>query len=267
MLTTETIEELARKLQDGEQSHVAQRHFSIAYPEMTIEDAYAVQAAWVTQKIADGAVARGHKIGLTSRVMQEGAGINEPDYGVLLDYMFYDDGATLPMANFIAPRVEVELCFVLAKPLTGPNCTIFDVLDAAEYVIPALEIIDTRFHRFDPDTNKPRTITDTIADNAANGAVVMGGRPVRPLDVDLRWVSALLYRNEIIEESGVAAAVLNHPANGIAWLANKLSRHGAGLAAGEIVLAGSFTRSVPVRHGEIYHCDYGSLGTITCRFA
>jgi 2-oxo-hept-3-ene-1,7-dioate hydratase len=267
VLTTETVQELAERLDDSERSRTPRRHFSTEHPDMTIEDGYAVQAAWVANKISAGAVARGHKIGLTSRVMQEGAGIHEPDYGVLLDDMFYDDGATLPMSRFIAPRVEVELCFLMGKPLAGPNCTIFDVLDAAEYVTPALEIIDTRFHRFDPDTNAPRTIMDTIADNAANGAVVMGGRPVRPLDLDLRWVAAVLYRNETVEESGVAAAVLNHPANGVAWLANKLSRHGHSLAAGEIVLAGSFTRSVPVHAGEVYYCDYGPLGAITCRFA
>jgi 2-oxo-hept-3-ene-1,7-dioate hydratase len=267
MLTQETVADLAERLETAERTRSPMRHFTLEHPEMTIEDGYAVQAAWVGQKIDAGAKVRGHKIGLTSRVMQEGAGILEPDYGVLLDYMFYDDGSTLPMDSFIAPRVEVELCFVLNKALNGPNCTIFDVLDATDYVTPALEIIDTRFHRFDPDTNAPRKIMDTVADNAANGAVIMGGRPVRPMDVDLRRVGAVMYRNETIEESGLAAAVLNHPANGVAWLANKLHQHGHGLDGGEIVLAGSFTRSVPVSAGEVYVCDYGELGTITCRFA
>jgi 2-oxo-hept-3-ene-1,7-dioate hydratase len=267
MLPKQTITELAERLERAERARRPERHFSLEYPNMTIEDGYAVQSAWVAQKVRTGARVRGHKVGLTSRVMQEGAGIHEPDYGVLLDYMFHDSGATIPTENFIAPRIEVELCFVLNRPLCGSRCTIFDVLNATDYVIPALEIIDTRFHRFDPDTNVPRKIMDTIADNAANGAVVLGGRPIRPMDMDLRWVSAILYRNESVEDSGVAAAVLNHPANAIAWLVSKLSEHGDGLQSGEIVLAGSFTRSVPVSPGELYFCDYGPLGTISCRFA
>ncbi|BBC30925.1 hypothetical protein SGFS_022190 [Streptomyces graminofaciens] len=267
MLKPQVIADLADRLENAERTHAPLRHFTIEHPEMTVEDGYAVQAAWVAKKISAGATVRGHKIGLTSKVMQEGAGIDEPDYGILLDYMFYESGSVLPMDRFIAPRVEVELCFQIGKPLSGPNCTIFDVLDATEYVIPALEIIDTRFHRFDPDTNAPRKIMDTVADNAANGAVVIGGRPVRPMDLDLRWVSALLLCNETVIESGVAAAVLNHPANGIAWLANKLWRYGETLQAGEILLAGSFTRSVPVSAGEVYHCDYGPMGSISCRFA
>jgi len=267
MLTTETVDALADRLEAAEAGRTPMRHFTIDHPDMTVQDGYAVQARWMEKKREQGAVVRGHKIGLTSKVMQEGAGIPEPDYGVLLDYMFYDAGSVIPMDKYIAPRVEVELCFQMGKALSGPNCTIFDVLNATEYVIPALEIIDTRFHRFDPDTNAPRKIMDTVADNAANGAVVVGGRPIRPMDLDLRWVSALLLCNETVIESGVAAAVLNHPANGIAWLANKLWQHGENLEAGEILLAGSFTRSVPVSAGEVYHCDYGPLGSISCRFA
>ncbi|MEU8802426.1 2-oxo-hept-4-ene-1,7-dioate hydratase [Spirillospora sp. NPDC048819] len=266
MLSERTVAKLAEDLESAESARRPIRHFTRTHPDMTIEDGYAVQAAWVKRKVAHGAVVRGHKVGLTSRVMQEGAGIDEPDYGVLLDHMFFTDGATLPTSRYIAPRVEVELCFVTNRALRGPNCTIFDVLDATDYVVPALEIIDTRFHRFDPDTNAPRKIADTIADNAANCAVVIGGRPARPLETDLRWVSAVMYRNETIVESGVAAAVLNHPANSVAWLANRLAAHADHIAAGEIVLAGSFTRSVPVASGETYLCDYGPFGTITCRF-
>jgi 2-oxo-hept-3-ene-1,7-dioate hydratase len=170
------------------------------------------------------------------------------------------------MARFIVPRVEVELAFVLGKALRGPGVTVFDVLDATDYVIPALEIIDARIQQIDPDTKVPRRVMDTIADNAANAAVVTGGRPVRPLEVDLRWVAALLYKNGTIEESGVAAAVLNHPANGLVWLANKLSQYGVGLMAGQIILSGSFTRPVTAAAGDLIHVDYGQLGSITCRF-
>jgi 2-oxo-hept-3-ene-1,7-dioate hydratase len=198
--------------------------------------------------------------------MQSLSNINEPDYGVLLDDMLYHDGAEIPLNRFITPMLENELAFILGKPLKGPNCSIFDVLSVTEYVIPALEIVDLRMLRDDPQTKGQRKIFDTISDNAANAALVIGGRPIRPLDVDLRWVGALCYRNGILEESGLAAAVLNHPANGIAWLANKLALHGQGLEAGQLVLAGSFTRTVPARAGDTFHVDYGPLGSISCRF-
>jgi 2-oxo-hept-3-ene-1,7-dioate hydratase len=141
------------------------------------------------------------------------------------------------------------------------------VLAATDYVTPALEIIDARIQRTDPATGVTRKVQDTISDNAANAGVVMGGRPVRPLDVDLRWVSALLYKNAVIEESGVAAAVLNHPANGVSWLANKLAPFDVSLEAGEVILAGSFTRPTFVRAGDTLHADYGPLGGISCTFA
>ena len=173
----------------------------------------------------------------------------------------------MPVDRFILPRVEVELAFVLNEQLTGPDCTIFDVLSATDYVTPALEIIDARIHQVDPDTKVTRKVFDTISDNAANAGIVMGGRAVRPMDVDLRWVSALLYRNGQIEESGVAAAVLNHPANGVAWLANKLHPYGVALEPGQIILGGSFTAPVPARPGDTFHADYGSLGSIAVRFA
>ncbi len=136
----------------------------------------------------------------------------------------------------------------------------------ADYVIPALEIIDARSHNVDPETQRPRKVFDTISDNAANAGVVMGGRPIKPDALDLRWISALLYRNGVIEESGVAAAVLNHPANGVAWLANKLAPYEVELEAGQVILGGSFTRPVPARRGDTFHVDYGPMGCISCRF-
>ena len=170
------------------------------------------------------------------------------------------------MQRFILPRVEVELAFILGKPLRGPNVTIFEVLAATDYVVPALEIIDARIEQLDRVTKAPRKVLDTIADNAANADIVLGGRPVKPDAVDLRWCGALLYKNGVIEESGLAAAVLNHPAHGVAWLANKLSPHGEGLAAGEVVLGGSFTRPVAAAAGDTFHADYGPLGAIAFRF-
>src|SRR5699024_12298575 len=157
-------------------------------------------------------------------------------------------------------RIEVELALVLAQDLAGKQVTIFDVLRATEYVVPALEILSSRIEL------KGRTIVDTISDNAALGAMIYGGNPVRPHEVDLRWVSALLYRGEAIEESGVAAAVLNHPAAGVAWLAGKLADHGDQLHAGDIILDGSFTRPRWVQPGGTVLADYRELGTSSCSF-
>ncbi len=266
MLDEAFIRQAAERLDQAERQRTQIRQLSLEQPDITIEDAYAIQRAWVARKIADGRELIGHKIGLTSRAMQVSSNIDEPDYGALLDDMLFDEGTDIPIDRFIVPRLEVELAFILATPLKGPNCTVFDVLDATDYVIPALEIIDARIQQVDQDTGVTRKVFDTISDNAANAGVVMGGRPIRPMDLDLRRVSAILYRNGVIEESGVAAAVLNHPAKGVAWLANRLAPYGVGLEAGQLILGGSFTRPVAVRPGDTFHVDYDDLGAIACRF-
>jgi 2-oxo-hept-3-ene-1,7-dioate hydratase len=266
MLPQELIKTLAKRLYDARKSGTVVRHFSKENPGMTILDSYAIQREWVRLEIADGRSIRGRKIGLTSRAMQMSSQINEPDYAPLLDDMFFDTGGDIPIGRFIAPRVEVELAFVLGKPLKGPGVTLFQVLQATEYVTPALEIIDARIEQFDRETKAPRKVLDTIADLAANAGIVTGGRPVRPDAVDLRWVAALLYKNGVIEESGVAAAVLNHPATGVAWLANKLAPHDEQLNAGDVVLSGSFTRPTTAVRGDVLHADFGALGNVTFRF-
>ena len=266
MLSQAVIADFAQRLNAAEKSGRQIGQFSLAEPEMTLADAYEVQRAWVALKVAEGRRPKGRKIGLTSRAMQRSSNIDEPDYGVLLDDMFFPEGSDIPMSRFIVPRVEVELAFLLKAPLEGPNCTLFDVLAATEYVVPALEIIDARIEQVDKTSGRTRKVFDTISDNAANAGVVIGGRPVSPDALDLRWVSALLYRNAVIEESGVAAAVLNHPAHGPAWLANKLHPHGEQLEAGEVILGGSFTAPVPARAGDTFQVDYGPLGQVAVRF-
>ena len=267
MLSTTIISQLAAELDNAEKSRLQVEHFSKRFPEMSIADGYAVQQAWVKLKLAQGRVVKGHKIGLTSRAMQMASQINEPDFGALLDDMFFESGGDIAFSRFIAPRVEVELAFVLGKDVKGPGVTLTDVLKATDYVLPALEIIDARIEQFDRHTKVMRKVFDTISDNAANAGVVTGGRPVKPDAVDLRWCGALLYKNAVLEESGLAAAVLNHPANGVAWLANRLSEKGEYLKAGEVVLGGSFTRPVGGVVGDTFHADYGPLGNITFRFA
>ncbi len=266
MLSPEVHAALARELQECERTRTQLAQFSMRYPGMTIDDSYAIQRAWMQLKRAEGRRVIGHKIGLTSRAMQLASQITEPDYGTLLDDMLIRDGAEIEAARFIVPRFEVELAFILARPLKGPGVTLFDVLNATDYVVPALELIDARIEQFDRETKAPRKVLDTIADNAANAAIVLGGRPMKPDAVDWRWAGALLFKNGVIEESGLGAAVLNHPGNGVAWLANKLAPHGEGLAAGEIVRGGSFTRPVSCAAGDVFHADYGTLGSISARF-
>jgi len=256
-LSTDDIRMAAQRLHRAEKARQQIRQLSLDFPGMTIEDAYAIQTAWIAIKRAEG------RIGLTSKAMQSALNIDEPDSGVLLDDMFFADGGLVPSERFIATRVEAELAFVMGKRLSGPDCTLFDVLSATEFVVPALEILDTRIQRVDPQTKTTRKIFDTIADNAANAGVVLGGRPLRPLDADLRWIGALCYRNGQLEETGLAAGVLNHPATAVAWLANKIAPLGLALEPGQVVLAGS----IETRKGDTIGADYGPSGTVSCCFA
>jgi 2-oxo-hept-3-ene-1,7-dioate hydratase len=267
MLSPDIHRQLARELHEAERTCRALPQFSRRFAGLEITDSYAIQREWMALKLAEGRRVVGHKIGLTSRAMQIASQITEPDYGALLDDMVFYSGVELEAARFLVPRLEVELAFVLARPLKGPNVTLADVLGATDHVMPALELIDARIEQFCRETKMPRKVTDTIADNAASAGVVLGGRAVKPDALDLRWCGALLTRNGVVEESGLAAAVLNHPGNGVAWLANKLALHGDGLAAGEIVLGGSFTRPVACAAGDVFQADYGRLGVIDVRFS
>src|SRR5579871_1572640 len=232
---------------------------SKTWPDMTMDDAYAISTEVARRRIAAGARLIGHKVGLTSKAMQRSSQIDEPDYGHLLDDMMITDGAKVPHENYCRPRVEIELAFILGKSLKGPGVSLPDVLRATEYVVPAIEIVDAR-------VLDPRKIFDTIADNGAAAGIVIGGRPIGPMDVDLRWVSGIMYCNSEIEETGVAAGVLGHPALGVAWLANKLGQHGVALEPGHLVLAGSFTRVVFAKKGDTLHADFGELGGIAVQF-
>lgn len=266
-MTPREIEQVAASLDEAERTRTQIGLVSLAHPDMTMEDAYAIQGAWIALKRAAGRTVIGHKIGLTSRAMQAALGIDTPDSGYLLDDMRIDDGAEIPAQRFIQPRIEAEIAFVMREPLAGPGVTLFDVLNATDYVCPALEILDTRILRKDPGTGQPRNVFDTIADNAANAGIVTGGRPMRVTEVDLRWAGAIVSRNAAIEETGLAAGVLNHPATGIVWLANRLARFGESLEAGAVVLSGSFIRPIEARRGDTIVADYGPLGSVSCHFA
>ena len=259
MLTDAERQAAALSLKQADETGVVIPQLSKTYPSMTLEDSYDVQRRWAAARVADGARIIGRKIGLTSRAMQLASKIAEPDYGVMFDDALFRDGARIPAKRFIKPRLETELAFVMGSDLKGAGCQLHDVLRATEYVTPALEIIDYR-------TETPRAIVDTIADNAAFGALVLGGRIVRPFDVDLRWLAGTLSKNGTIEESGVSAAIMGHPAAGVAWLVNKLAALDDGLKAGDIVLGGSFTRPIDVAAGDVIHADYGPLGGIDLMF-
>jgi 2-oxo-hept-3-ene-1,7-dioate hydratase len=260
VLTEQQCREAAEAIIAAQQTKVPTRQLSKLYPEMTIGDSYRVQDLWAQARSEAGGRVVGHKIGLTSRAMQLASKMTEPDYGRIFDDALFNAGARIAADSFLKPRLEVELAFIMGEDLAGPSIQIYDVMRAAEAIVPALEVIDYR-------TEVPREIVDTIADNAAFGAIIVGGRPVRPYDVDVRWVGATLSKNGIIEESGVSAAVMGHPAAGVAWLVNKLHDLGAGLKKGQIVLAGSFTRPVEIAACDVIHVDYGPLGSIGVSFS
>ncbi len=260
MLSAADIARIADELAEADRTHGVIPRITGRYPDATVEDSYAIQGVWRDRMVASGRRLVGRKIGLTSKAMQRATGITEPDYGVMFDDTVHASGAEIPVDHFSNVRIEVELAFVLSHPLEGPDCTLDDALAAIDYAVPALEVLNSHIEL------EGRTIVDTISDNAAYGAMVLGTERRRPDEIDLRWVPGVLSRNGEIEETGVAAGVLGHPATGVAWLANKVAQHGARLEAGEIILAGSFTRPMWVSRGDHVRCDYGPMGVIECRF-
>ncbi len=267
MLTRDAIEDAAARLDHAEATRVQIPLLSLALPDLDLAGAYAVQAAWMERKWAAGHRTIGYKVGLTSKAMQYALDIDQPDSGVLLDSMVFDNGATIAEDRFIQPRIEAEIAFVMKRGLTGPGVTIYDVLNATDFVTPALEILDTRILRADPETGRTRSVLDTISDNAANAGIVTGGRPARPDAVDLPRVGASLMRNAEVEETGLCAGVMHHPAASVAWLANRLAEQEIAIEPGQIVLSGSFIRPVEARHSDTITADYGALGVVGCHFA
>ena len=262
MLTEKQIASAAEALDKAERERRQIRPITLELRDMDMDDAYAVQKAWVDLKLARGAVVTGYKIGLTSRAMQQVMNIDTPDFGVLLDTMHFPSGSTIRASDFLDPRIEAEFGFVMKKPLAGEDVSIEQVLDATDYVVPALELISARSTRTDPETGYTRNVFDTIADNAANAGYIPADQGFSPAEVDLRFSGALLYHNGEIEESGLGGAVMDHPANGICWVCKRFARHGVGLEPGQFVLSGSFTRPVAIKPGDELVADYGALGKI-----
>lgn len=256
----------AGQLFAAEQARSQIRLLTDQYPDMDMDDAYAIQAAWVNRKIESGDKVSGWKIGLTSKAMQSALSIDIPDSGVLLESMHFESGAVIPADRFIQPRIEAEIAFVMKEPLSGADLTDEQILAATEYVVPALEILDTRIFRKDPESGRLRTVLDTISDNAANAGIVLG-EPVRDLDRwDLRWVGAIVTSNGEVEETGLGAGVLNSPLRSVSWLVERLTQYGDRIEAGQLVLSGSFIRPVEAGHGNKIVADFGAFGCIDCYF-
>lgn len=234
---------------------------SALLPDLDVDGAYAIQQLNIDRRIANGATLRGHKVGLTAKAMQRLLGVNEPDFGQLVDDMFIDDGAEIPASRFCAPRIEVEVAFVLKERLEGPSCTVADVVRATEFVMPSLELIDSRI------ADWKIKLVDTIADNGSAAGVVLGGTPRKLEGLDLRVLGAVLERNGKIIETGAAGAVLGNPALAVAWLANKLHSFGIALDPGQVVLPGSCTAAVPVAAGDVIRAEFDRLGAVSLRFS
>ena len=263
VLADEEIRAEAELLDAAERERRQVRQTTGVYPHMTVEEAYRVQAAWLDIRLDRGEQVIGHKIGLTSWAMQQAMSIDTPDSGFLTDAMVFSPGEPIAAADFCDLRLEVELAFVLSEDLSGADLGIDDVLDATDHVTAAVELIASRTPRTDPATGRTRTVIDTIADNAADAGIVTGGHPVGPRDKDLRWVGAIAYRSGVVEETGLAAGVLDHPANGIVWLARRYAGQGRSLRAGQVILSGSFTRPMAVAPGDDFRFDFGPLGSFS----
>ncbi|RAY16340.1 2-keto-4-pentenoate hydratase [Actinomadura craniellae] len=255
-----SVEKAAAGLLGAYASGIPVRPLTENAPELTLADAYAIQRAQVERRLADGARIKGHKVGLTSAAMQRQLGVDQPDFGVLLDDMFHLDSAPIDAGRFLQPRIEPEIAFVLGRPLAGPGVTAADAAAAVDFVLPALEIIDSRI------ADWKITLPDTVADNASSGGVVLGSTPVRPDGLDLALTGCLLHRNGVLADTGAGGAVLGSPLSALVWLANVLGPMGVTLEAGHVVLPGSVTAAVPVAPGDTFTATFAGIGTVTARF-
>ena len=231
------------------------------YDDLTLEDAYAIQLLQIDRFVAAGRTVQGHKVGLTSAAMQRLLGVDQPDYGHLLDDFFYLEHEPIPVDRFIQPRIEPETAFVLKRQLRGPGVTAHEALAAIDFVLPALEIVDSRIEDW------KITLHDTIADNASSGAVVLGSTPTSVHHVDLRLTGAVMTRNGVVVGTGAGGAVLGSPLRTLVWLANTVGARGVTLEAGQVVLPGAVCAMVPVAPGDTVTATFAGLGSVTARFA
>lgn len=262
MLSDAEVQAAATALWDAERSGEWTAPISNTYPAADVDDAYRIGLAVRDLKLEHGRTVKGHKIGLTSKAMRDLTGATEPDYGFIFDDWFVLEGGTVERAAMNRPLVEVELAFVMGRELVGPSINAADVIRATDFVLPALEIVDSRYN-----ARGANMLIDSIADAASCGAVVLGGNPTRLTDVDVRRLSATLSINGAILESGSAAAVMGNPINAVVWLANKLHEFGVAMQPGDVILSGSFVKAIPFDAGDSLLALYDQLGEITLAVA
>ncbi len=260
MLSVAIRDELAADLAQAERSREPIVPLTAAYPDIDIVDAYEIQLINIRQRVAEGARVLGHKVGLSSKAMQQMMGVDEPDYGHLLDEMQVFEDTPVQAGRYLYPRVEVEVGFILADDLPGADCTEDDVLAATEALVPSIELIDTRI------IDWKIKLCDTIADNASSAGFVLGEARVSPADVDVQMIEAVLTRNGDLVAEGRSDAVLGNPVTAVAWLARKVESFGVRLKKGDIVLPGSCTRAIDVRAGDEFVADFAGLGAVRLSF-
>lgn len=262
----EAVWSAALALDGAERSGKQIRLLSEEYPTITMDDAYAIQSEWVRMKREAGDPVIGWKIGLTSKAMQSALHIDIPDSGVLLGSMAFANGSSVPAGRFIQPRIEAEIAFVMKRDVAA-DATPQEIAEATDYIAPALEILDTRITRTDPQTGRLRTVFDTISDNAANGGIVLGDPVYEFVPDNLRWIGAIVSRNNEIEETGLGAGVLDDPLLSVAWLAQRLGAYGQAIEKGQVVLSGSFIRPIEAPSGSHIVGDFGAFGRVAITFA
>ncbi len=266
MLTQAQIEAAAQSLYRAEIAKRQTGLISGLYPEMTMDEAYAIQDALVSRKFRDGRKQIGWKIGLTSKAMQRALNIDIPDSGVIFDDMHFPCGSVIPAGKFFEPRIEAEIAFVMGRDVSPDDLTRDEIVRATDHVLPALEILETRIVRTDSETGASRNVYDTICDNAANAGIVLADRRFKLKEVDIRWLGVILKRNGIVEETGLGAGILDDPVVSVLWLARRLAEYGQTIKKGDIVMAGSFIRPVEAPPGSEFFGDFGPFGTVTCKF-
>lgn len=256
------IEQFGHRLAESSRTRRQIDQPSVTYPDITCEEAYAIQQVMVDELVADGMTISGKKVGLTSNAMRRAANIYEPDYGYIFHQQCYANGAVLPMERFTAPRIECELAFLLKEDLVGEHITREQVLAATEYVVACMEVVDFRIFR----DKFQRLVQDSIADNAAFGAYILGDIPLGAEEVDLALVPYIFEMNHHQQEVSCGAAVYDDPALSVAWLAERFIQLGNPLKAGELILSGSAVSSVPVQAGDSLRCTFGPFGEVSCSF-
>lgn len=257
---TSKIQEFAAKLLQAEATQTGIDPLTSQDSTITVQEAYQIQIENINKKVSEGQRIIGKKIGLTSAPVQNMLGVNEPDYGHLLDGMIVENGGTIDTKTMLQPKVEGEIAFILKKDLKGPNVTALDVIQATDYVVPALEIVDSRVQDW------KIKIQDTVADNASCGLLVLGGKPTKIEDIDIELLGMVLLQNGEVANTGVGAAVQGSPATSIAWLANRLADYDITLKAGEIILSGALSGMVTAKAGDNFTARFAHIGQVSVNF-